>query len=438
MLATVLLYPPTFHNALQHRHFLERSFQITAGQLADTYELGGKQKAEQAIERVQREHGIGLALYDENSELLAGGLPDDLRERADSVLAGAKPGRGGPLVLSLDGASASGKSYRLLVAIPANFMEQRPSAILIFYRSLILVLISGLVCYALAKYLTTPLVVLRAVAQRLATGDLKARANAARSGTRDEISSLVHDFNLMAEKLEALMTAQRRLASDVSHELRSPLARLNVGVGLAREKQGEDLARALDRIDKEAARLNQIVGQVLRVSELEVTLDAPRHEVVDLMEILRQVADDGSYEARQSEDGRDVTLAEAPACWVRGDRELLRSAIENVVRNAIRYTAPNTAVEITTALERKDNALTAVLRVRDHGPGLPPHELENIFQPFYRVAFDRGRGTGGAGLGLSITQRAIELHGGSVAAHNADGGGLEVEMRIPALNTEAT
>lgn len=434
MLATVALYPPTFHNAIQHRNFLEKSFQIVADQLADSYENGGKAYAQSVIQRVQREHGIQLAFYDDSSELIAGGLPERLQARADSLLSGMKPGRGEPLVITLRGYSSAGKSYRVLMAIPANFSEPRPSALLVFYRALIVALVSGLVCYAAAKYLTAPLVVLRGVAQQLASGDLKARAIARQSGPADEIGSLIRDFNLMADKIEALMTAQRRLVSDVSHELRSPLARLNVGVSLAREKEGDDLGRTLDRIEKEAARLNQLVAQILRVSELEVTLNSQTNELVDLSDVLRRIADDGGYEARQDE--RDVVITTLARCWVRGDKELLRSAMENVVRNAIRYTAPASAVEISSALDGEKKSSSVVVRVRDHGPGLPEHELEQIFQPFYRVAYDRGRKTGGTGLGLSITERAIQLHGGSVEAKNAEGGGLVMEIRLPVVGVE--
>jgi two-component system sensor histidine kinase CpxA len=434
MLATIALYPPTLHNALQHRNFLEQSFQIMADQLADDYERGGKHVVQEAVERVRSQRGIQLAFYDDDSNLIAGGLPEHLQSRVGSLFSGIRPGRGEPLVVTLNTTSTAGKQYRVLMAIPANFLETRPSPLLIFYRALIIALVSGLVCYAAAKYLTGPIVMLRGAAQRLASGDLSARAPRRCSGPADEVGGLIRDFNLMAEKIEALMTAQRRLVSDVSHELRSPLARLNVGVSLAREKQGEDLGRTLDRIEKEAARLNQLVGQILRVSELEVTMDSQSHDLVDLSDVLRRVADDGRYEARQDE--RDVVITTLVPCWIRGDKELLGSAIENVVRNAIRYTSPETSVEVSSALDGGLDSPKAIVRVRDHGPGLPEHELEQIFQPFYRVSYDRGRKTGGSGLGLSITQRAIQLHGGTVSAKNAEGGGLVMEIELPVVGVE--
>jgi two-component system sensor histidine kinase CpxA len=431
ILATVLLYPPSYHNMAQHQRFLVRALQISAGQLADRYEDCGRQKAEASLARIQQENGVTLALYDDNATPLAGGSGGTLQTHAENLTPDPVTLRyRQPVTLTLQTHSRRGTPYRVVAVLPVNFMESSPTLWLLSYRLLVLGLISGLVCYALAKYLTAPLVVLRDVTHRLASGDLKARANSARSTGGDEIASLVRDFNRMAEHLDSLMTAQKRLVGDVSHELRSPLARLNVALGLARTKQGPELAHALDRIENEAERLNEMVAQILRVSELEVTLDTPRFQVIDLTALTAAIAEDGNYEARQEK--RTVRFSAGEPCWVRGDKELLHRAIDNVVRNALRYTPEESAVEVT--LERRE--AMAVLRIRDHGQGIPPQELDNIFQPFYRLSYDRDRQTGGSGLGLAISDRAIRLHGGHVQASNAGDGGLVVELQIPCLQTE--
>jgi len=429
--ATVLIYPPNYHNFAAHRSLLRDSMRISAEQLADRYVECGRIKTEQTLQRLNRENNVTIAIYDDNGELVAG--PDDknLQARA-ATLANDPPtlNEKQTVTMPLRVRAHNGDFYRVVALIPGNFSTHADDWILISYRLCVLALISGLVCYLLARYLTKPIIVLRDVTRRLASGDLKARAEAADPNRTDEISSLVHDFNHMAAKLDSLMTAQKRLVSDVSHELRSPLARLNVALDLARSKNGADLERSLDRIELEAERLSEMISKLLRLSEMEAALAPDQHQVVNLTQLVRSVCEDSNFEAQSSR--RSALLTRIDDCWCRGDRLLLHSAIENVVRNAIRYTAEDTPIELS--LERRERK--AIFTVRDHGPGLPEEELANIFQPFYRLAFDRGRDSGGVGLGLSITERCIRLHGGSTRAYNAKGGGLSLEIELPALETE--
>jgi len=294
----------------------------------------------------------------------------------------------------------------------------------------IAVVSSGLVCYLLAWSLTSPLLRLRNATQRLAAGDLSARTGAPLRGRRDELAQLMRDFDRMAERIEALMESQSRLLKDVSHELRSPLARLSVALGLARQRSTPETEPALSRIEIEADRLNQLIQRLLTISRLESGTDGVRKTRVSLRELAENIARDAEYESAD----RKCRLSTEPIeeYMVEGDPDLLRSAIENVVRNAVRYTASGTEVEVR--LERKigDGGEDVVVRVLDSGPGVPEHDLERIFQPFYRIDDARNRMTGGAGLGLSIADRAIRLHGGSVRASNRPEGGLEVEIRLPA------
>jgi two-component system sensor histidine kinase CpxA len=245
----------------------------------------------------------------------------------------------------------------------------------------------------------------------------------------------------MAARIETLMTserrlveAQRRLLGDVSHELRSPLTRLNVALALARHHESAPKAKeAHDRIGREATRLNDMIGQLLQIARLEslesgaTASSEGESEIVPMESLVRAVAEDAAFEAR--ERGRDVCMLRTSPCHVRGNEALLRSAVENVVRNAIRHTREGTQVEV--ALQCEDG--TTRITVRDHGEGVPPEALPELFKPFYRVESARDRDSGGVGLGLAITERAVRLHGGTVAARNAVGGGLCVEIGLPLL-----
>ena len=286
------------------------------------------------------------------------------------------------------------------------------------------VIVSAVVCFLLARHLASPLRRVREASARLASGDLRARAGAMVRPRRDEIGDVVRDFDAMAERLSLLVSSQKQLLSDISHELRSPLARLQVAVELARRKAGPDAEKHLNRIETEGTRLNEMIGQILTLARADSDKPAVA-ELIDLDHIVRRVASDTDYEARQS--GREVHVGASREAQVMGDAALLTSAVENVVRNAIRYTPAGTSVDISLDATGTD----ACIVVRDHGPGVPLDHIERIFLPFHRVGASRDRESGGAGLGLSIAARAAKVHGGSVHAINAADGGLQVTIAIP-------
>jgi signal transduction histidine kinase len=286
-------------------------------------------------------------------------------------------------------------------------------------------LVSGGICYLLTRYLTGPVLRLRAAARRLAEGDLTARASDHRP-RHDEIGELVRDFNFMAERVEALVTSQRQLISDVSHELRSPLARVNATLGLARQRLGQNVL--FDRLERDTERLNDMIGRLLTLARLDMTAAAPEMRLTDLKALVSDIVADAQWEARER-DCR-VDLVSDGDCEIRANPDLLRSAAENVIRNAVRYTASGTAVEVRLECHRGDDGDAAIVRVSDRGPGVPAAELPNIFRPFYRVADARDRQSGGVGLGLAIAERVARVHGGSVHAENRAGGGLEVVLRV--------
>jgi two-component system, OmpR family, sensor histidine kinase CpxA len=241
----------------------------------------------------------------------------------------------------------------------------------------------------------------------------------------DEVGQLVKDFDYMADRLEQLIGAQQRLISDVSHELRSPLTRLKLALDLARGESHNGLSPTLDRIEREAERLSGLVGMLLTLSRLEAGETMPQTEMVHLPDLLAEIAADVEIEAQSR--GCSIELQRMQECWVEGNHELLRSAFENVVRNAVRYTAPATSVRISTSCEVNEVRVV----VQDHGPGVPDSELDNVFKPFYRVDTSRERRTGGVGLGLAIAERSIKLHNGTIRAGNMVQGGFQIEIALP-------
>ncbi len=276
-----------------------------------------------------------------------------------------------------------------------------------------------LLCYALAFQLTRPVRQLQRAVERFGHGDFSARAGSKR---HDELGDLARTFDRMADRIEALVSAERRLLLDISHELRSPLARLSVAVELARS--GEDLDSHLNRIQREADRLNSLVGGLLQVTRAEVDPAARHTEPVPVADLLAQLVEDAGIEARARHCS--VALDAPEPVTVSGDPELLRRAVENVLRNAIAHAPEGTTVDV-----RLDASADPVrISIRDHGPGVPDAALPRLFDAFYRVETDRGRASGGTGLGLSIARRAVELHRGAISASNAHPG-LLVEITLP-------
>lgn len=290
-------------------------------------------------------------------------------------------------------------------------------------RIAIAVLISGLVSLGLAALLTRPIRRLRLAAQRMAEGDLGVRVG---GKGKDEVAELARDFDVMAERLREMLDSQKRLLSDVSHELRSPLARLRVALELL--EKNHDRATALRRIGKEADELEGLVSNLLSLARLESGQSILERKQVSLKQILNNVVNDADFEAGAR--GRQVTLRAEEDFLLEGDPVLLRAAVENVVRNAIRHTREQTTVQVH--LDADDNG--ALIRVCDQGEGVPDTELSRMFEAFTRIGEARDRHSGGFGLGLSITGQVMAAHGGSVSAANRSGGGLCVSLHFPKID----
>jgi signal transduction histidine kinase len=278
---------------------------------------------------------------------------------------------------------------------------------------------TGLLCWLAAVGVVSPIRRIAATIALFGQGDLSARVVTRRD---DEIGQLGYSFNQMAERLERLIVSERRLLSDISHELRSPLARLKFAVKLARTST--DTKAALDRVERDVDRITSLVSDIVEITFVEGDPALQGAETVRLSEILDAVLEDCSVEAEFR--GCSLELTGRSEGEVMGNRELLRRAIENVVRNGIRYSPEKSAVAISVA----ENDSDATIAVRDYGPGVPAETLTRIFDPFFRVEEARNSNGGGSGLGLSIAKRAVELHHGSIVAVNALPG-LRVEITLP-------
>ncbi|MCK6420665.1 MAG: ATP-binding protein [Aquabacterium sp.] len=284
----------------------------------------------------------------------------------------------------------------------------------------IALVLSAMVAWSLSR----PLRLLRLAFADAAAGQLERRVAPMLGRQRDEFAALARDFDRMAEQLQALLGSQQRLLHDVSHELRSPLARLQVAAALL-QRSPESLPQALLRIEREVRRLDDLVAQVLMLARLESSAPLADVREVDVMALLACVVDDARFEARsQHRDVRLTTPCESLA--MRANGELLLRAFDNAVRNAVRHTAPGTVVEVMVQL-----CTPARLRVEvaDRGPGLPPEAMERVFEPFERLP--TARANTGVGLGLAITRRAVLAHGGCTRAQARAGGGLCIVFELP-------
>ena len=333
---------------------------------------------------------------------------------------------------TVDFQDSEGKNYTIFTVNrtpPATLLAPGPQGTAL--RLVAAAAISALISYFLARSLVTPLEELRRASRKIAAGDLATRVSKTMPGRQDEIGQLATDFDVMTSRLQAMQQANRRLLQDVSHELRSPLARLSVALEIARKKGAGGIESELDRIALEGERLESLVNDVLGMLRESSETAARLDDDLDLTILLNDLVEIVNYEVPEGKPG--ISWQAPESCVFRGDRELVWRAVENLLRNALRFTDPDRGVQLSLQVNKRKSS--ARITVRDYGCGVPEAELEKIFEPFYRVQQSRERGTGGHGLGLSIAANAVQRHGGSIRAVNADGGGLLVTISLP-LDTQ--
>lgn len=414
---------------------LGRGAIVSAGRVAvDTYERGGEARLGTFLGLLSEDTGMRAALLDRDGRVL-GGSPPPADGRLLDRLGSRAPG---DLLLvpslGVGGVRLAGRTdaaYRFVTTVPHR--ERRGWARPLFALFLLL---NAVLCLLLARHLTSPVVHLRAVTSRFAGGDHAARVSMPGLLTRkDEVGGLARDFNELAARIESLLAAQKRLIADASHELRSPLTRLTLTLGLLRRNGDASVQASLARMDREVERLNGLITQLLTLSRLEGLRQPVSVESIDLGALVAEVVADADFEAA-SED-KSVRLVESVPCRTSGSPDVLRSAFENIVRNAVRYTASGTSVQVRLT-RPDDGGSTVAFVVEDEGPGVPEEDLAFIFQPFYRVDTARERQSGGAGLGLAIARQAVDIHGGTITAANRPGGGLQLRISLPLDRDRAT
>ncbi|WP_187143223.1 sensor histidine kinase [Terriglobus albidus] len=288
--------------------------------------------------------------------------------------------------------------------------------------------VASLLCLLMARYLTRPIRSLQGVARRIAAGDLKARAAPVMGPRDDELGELAIDFDRMADRVQTLIERQQTLLRDISHEFRSPLARLTLSAELV--KRGD--TDAASRMEGDLRRLEALISELLTLSRMEASDRNSRRDRIDLSGMVRRILEDAAFEGRPEQ--KTLVQTGANEVMMQGDANLLERCIENVVRNAIQHTPQHTGIEVNVTLSDETPAgQVATIRVIDEGEGVPEHALPHLFEPFFRVSASREQSGRGAGLGLSISQRIVELHGGAMEACNRAEGGLEVTMRFPVV-----
>ena len=418
---------------------------VLSGRAAQNmYLSGGQPLYEQHIDELASITGTDLKLYDQNNISLSG---DNLPEEFKPLVAQARKNKKEIIAFWQDDKINIARSLRdnqgnehILVGIHAMGVPPAISGasdvpfaakIMIFLREsnkslkiLLAMLVSTTVCYFLARSLTAPILELRRMTQLFAEGNYTTRITGNLRGGSSEITDLGKDFNIMAEKIETVISAQKRLLRDISHELRSPLARQKVALELIRQNSGMTSDGALAQIEKEAGRMNDLITQLLTLNQIDSGEISLAMEDINLSQLIVTIVNDARFEATCL--NCNIQCQELLNVTVHGNMELLRRAIENVIRNAIHYTGKQSEIQVNTEL-RDD---LSIITVRDYGPGVPQESLSALFEPFYRVEQARDRFSGGVGLGLAIAQQALLLHDGSITANNWDHG-LEIQIVLP-------
>lgn len=410
---------------LSHR-WLMHSLDLYAKTSISAYEQGGAESLNDYLSGIRSDSQISATLFKNNVNLTSTSIPaaasllTRAREQQQSQFSFRSPWLG---VIR----QARGNDTYFFVSqvrpvrMFGNFVDPDGG----LFRLALALLISVSLCGLLAKSITKPIQSLQKTAMAIAGGDLTARASPKLRGRADEIASLAHDFDRMAERVQLLLDQQKLLLRDISHELRSPLARLSISAELA--KRGD--LTAANRMQSDIKSLEKMISDLLTLARIDASDKYSRRDKVHIGRLLQQIVKDAAFEGIRED--KTVVQTGTFERYVSADTGLLHSCIENVVRNALRHTPHGGVVEVNVVDDSDVDSSTVVISIKDEGAGVPEQALEQIFDPFFRVPSPGAHKQGGAGLGLSISKRIATLYGGSIAAQNLAHGGLQVQIRLP-------
>ncbi|NUU00029.1 ATP-binding protein [Herbaspirillum robiniae] len=419
------------------------SFMIRSA--AATLQFGGAEALRSLINE-GRQHRLQLYAVDEdNKDLMGREVSPKLVEEARALLRTER--ERDRRVVELVRA-ANGHSYLMFIPAPSDefapgpgpgpgreprhMRDRGPQPLFFPSMPIAVALVASLVfALLLAWYFSYPIRHLKNAFNQAASGNLDLELEPVMSSRSDELADLGRDFDVMTAKLRTLMESQRRLLHDVSHELRSPIARLQMAIGLARVQDKDKLDLTLERIERESVRMDKLVGELLTLSRLEANVPGSMEEPIAIQPMLADMINDASFEA--GANGKHIEGHIDCRVQIKGNPELLYRAIENVLRNAIKHTAADTTVELHTQLDEINKLLH--LSILDRGPGVPEDELNSIFELFFRSSRTKSNSSG-HGLGLSIARRIIDAHSGFIRAANRRDGGLRVDITLPFMADE--
>jgi len=393
-----------------------------------SYDDGGVAALDDWRER-QLGGGIDATLFEGKRNLLNRTPPPYARrilERVpedDSIVLRPRPG----MIVAAEAVTGRDGVQRHLI----GFRGPRPPHPRIEHLLLVQIILSALVIgvlgWWLARSIARPVAAIGDATRRMTAGDLAARVGAPWSSRDDELGRLAADFDRMAARMEALIAHERGVLQDVSHELRSPLARLHLLLDLARRTPPEAADAHFARAEAEITRLDRIIGEALALSRMEADLPGMALERVEIGALVQARIAAFQVEADNRKIAIDLGITGKPA--VSGSHSLIERAVDNLLSNAIKFSADGGRIEVAVS----QTAGSAEIAIRDHGPGVPVGDLPNLFRPFFRGA--NASRAEGHGLGLAIVERVVRAHGGSLTAANAEGGGLRVTLRVPSLST---